>query len=281
MIRNQWYAVLESREVPGRRLVSARRLGEDLVFFRSGDGKAGCLLDRCVHRGVRLSAGTLAENTVRCPFHGLEYDASGRVTVIPANGYESAVPEQFRAVSYPTHEVDGLLFIWWGLNPPPDLTPPEYYENLGGMWHGTVRDPWHAHYSRVIENQLDAAHLPFVHHNTIGRGNRTLVDGPAAEWRGGNRMRVYVANRIDGPLRSRRWTTKTRSSTFGSTRSSFACRCFAVWSQLSAAGSTLSSPIRIAAWWKPSGRSQAPRAVARSSSRPIIPLWSTADGGKR
>ena len=30
----------------------------------------------------------------------------------------------------------------------------------------------------MIENQLDQAHLPFVHHNTIGRGNRTVVDGP-------------------------------------------------------------------------------------------------------
>jgi hypothetical protein len=39
----------------------------------------------------------------------------------------------------------------------------------------------------VIENQLDVAHLPFVHHNTIGRGNRTLgrwAGGPA----GGRRI---------------------------------------------------------------------------------------------
>ena len=34
------------------------------------------------------------------------------------------------------------------------------------MIHGTT------HYSRAIENQLDTVHVPFIHHNTIGRGGR-------------------------------------------------------------------------------------------------------------
>ncbi len=34
---------------------------------------------------------------------------------------------------------------------------------------------------RAIENQLDVVHLPFVHHNTIGRGNQALVNGPVAK----------------------------------------------------------------------------------------------------
>lgn len=41
-----------------------------------------------------------------------------------------------------------------------------------------MEDQWHSHYSRCIENQLDVVHLPFIHHNTIGRGNTTLVNGP-------------------------------------------------------------------------------------------------------
>jgi len=41
-----------------------------------------------------------------------------------------------------------------------------------------MEDHWNAHYSRCIENQLDVVHLPFVHYNTIGRGNKTLVNGP-------------------------------------------------------------------------------------------------------
>ncbi|MBT3337569.1 MAG: aromatic ring-hydroxylating dioxygenase subunit alpha, partial [Anaerolineae bacterium] len=63
--------------------------------------------------------------------------------------------------------------------------------------YGSAIDPWKAHYSRVIENQLDVAHLPFVHHNTIGRGNRTLVDGPKVVWKDKKMMCTYVFNRVD------------------------------------------------------------------------------------
>jgi len=38
--------------------------------------------------------------------------------------------------------------------------------------------------------------LPFVHHNTIGRGNRTLVNGPVVKWNE-NRMTFYVKNDED------------------------------------------------------------------------------------
>jgi phenylpropionate dioxygenase-like ring-hydroxylating dioxygenase large terminal subunit len=60
-----------------------------------------------------------------------------------------------------------------------------------------VYDHWKAHYSRVIENQLDAAHLPFVHHNTIGLGNQTIVDGPLFQWQDQNMFYVYVHNRLE------------------------------------------------------------------------------------
>ena len=60
-----------------------------------------------------------------------------------------------------------------------------------------MHDPWQAHYSRVIENQLDVVHLPFVHYNTIGRGGRTLVDGPGVKWVAEDMFYVYVYNRLD------------------------------------------------------------------------------------
>jgi phenylpropionate dioxygenase-like ring-hydroxylating dioxygenase large terminal subunit len=49
----------------------------------------------------------------------------------------------------------------------------------------------------VIENQLDVMHLPFVHYNTIGRGGRTLVDGPVVQWVADDMFYFYVYNRVD------------------------------------------------------------------------------------
>ncbi len=197
MIRNQWYVVLESKQV-GRKPVGVTRMGEKLVFWRDQADHVHCLRDRCAHRGVALSIGDVVEGEIRCPFHGFQYDASGQCTLIPANGRAAAVPERFKVHAYPTHEAHGFIWIWWGDAAPADLAPPRFFEDIDAtFYYATVYDPWATHYSRVLENQLDVMHLPFVHHNTIGRGNRTLVDGPGVEWADENRMRVYVYNRLD------------------------------------------------------------------------------------
>jgi phenylpropionate dioxygenase-like ring-hydroxylating dioxygenase large terminal subunit len=259
MIPNQWYVVLESREVKPGRLLGVTRMGERLVFARDRAGKAFCLRDRCAHRGAALSAGKHAGDAVECPFHGFRYDASGRGVLIPANGRNAEVPERFHVHAYPVHEQHGWLWIWWGERPPARIPAPRYFEDLDGFAWASAVDPWNAHYSRVIENQLDVVHLPFVHYNTIGRGNRTLVNGPVVERRGPDRFFVRVFNEVDTGQRPRkpgrssrrtprststsssptsgrtgsrkrsgsgrrscRWTRSTRCCTCGSTRSS--CR---------------------------------------------------------
>ncbi|MBN1248622.1 MAG: aromatic ring-hydroxylating dioxygenase subunit alpha [Anaerolineae bacterium] len=205
MIPNQWYVVFSSSQLK-RRPIGVTRMGEKLVFWRDATGKAACCRDRCAHRGVQLSKGQRLENgRLQCPFHGFEYDVTGRVQRIPANGQDAPVPDRFKVHAYPTHEAHGFIWIWWGEKLPPDLQPPEFFEDLGdGFAWGEAIDPWQAHYTRVIENQLDAVHLPFVHHNTIGRGNRTLVDGPVVRWVDPNRLVFYTYNRVDDGTPPRR-----------------------------------------------------------------------------
>jgi phenylpropionate dioxygenase-like ring-hydroxylating dioxygenase large terminal subunit len=197
MIPKQWYVVMDSTQVRDKP-VGAVRMGEKLVFWRDSSGKVNCLRDKCAHRGVQLSKGKVIGDHIQCPFHGLEYDSSGRVTVIPANGKNTPVPDRFQVLSYPTYEEHSFIWIWWGENPPKKLQPPRFFTDIDdSLSYGRTYDHWNAHYSRVIENQLDAAHLPFVHHNTIGRGNRTIVDGPLLQWLDGDMFYVFVNNRID------------------------------------------------------------------------------------
>jgi phenylpropionate dioxygenase-like ring-hydroxylating dioxygenase large terminal subunit len=203
MIPDQWYAVLESSQVPAGRPVSIIRMGERLVFWRDAQGKVACLHDRCPHRGVSLSLGRLQDDCVECPFHGFQFDASGACRFVPANGRNAPLARQIRVASYPTYETDSLVFIWWG-EATETLPPPRYFDNLDGMVHATARVLWNTHYSRAIENQLDVAHVPFVHANTIGRGAGALVDGPFLEWDGAEKFRLFFMNRQDDgrpPLR--------------------------------------------------------------------------------
>jgi len=197
MIRNQWYVVLESNEV-GARPIGVTRLGEKMVFWRDQAGKVCAAVDRCPHRGVALSAGVKYNEHLQCPFHGFEFDSSGQCVLIPANGRGGVIPNAMRLLTYPTHEAHGLIWLWWGNPAPEELVAPEFFDNLDEtFYYGSAHDPWNAHYSRVIENQLDVVHLPFIHRNTIGRGNRTVVDGPVVEWKGDKMLYTYVFNRVD------------------------------------------------------------------------------------
>ncbi len=204
MIPNQWYVLLESKQVKNKP-VGVTRLGEKLVFWRDEAGRVSCLRDRCPHRGVELSLGKVIDGHIQCPFHGFEYDASGRAVLIPANGRSAPVPKAIRAHSYPTHEAHGFIWVWWGDDAPVDLAPPRFFDDIGeDFTYRTVYDPWRAHYSRVVENQLDVVHVPFVHHDTIGRGGRTVVDGPAMEWVDEDMFYLYVYNRADDGTPPRR-----------------------------------------------------------------------------
>ena len=197
MIANQWYIVLESKEV-GSSPVGVTRLGEKLVFWRDEEGTVHCAVDRCPHRGVQLSLGVVHDDHLQCPFHGFEYDSSGKCVHIPANGRGGRIPASLQLNDYPTYEAQDFIWIWWGEDPPETLESPSFFKNIDDSFvYASTPDPWKAHYSRAIENQLDVVHLPFVHHNTIGRGDRTVVDGPLVRWEGETMLCTYVFNRVD------------------------------------------------------------------------------------
>lgn len=204
MIRNQWYVLLESKEIKSTP-VGMTRMGEKMVFWRDAAGKVHCAVDKCPHRGIQLSLGRVVESALQCPFHGFEYDPSGKCVHIPANGRGGAIPATLRLDTYPTHEAHGFIWVWWGQNPPADLEAPPFFEDLDGtFFYSSAQDPWNTHYSRALENQLDVVHLPFIHRNTIGRGGRTLVDGPLVEWHGEKMFYVHVFNRLDDGTRPRK-----------------------------------------------------------------------------
>jgi phenylpropionate dioxygenase-like ring-hydroxylating dioxygenase large terminal subunit len=196
MIPDQWYAVLESKELPRNRPIGVIRMGERLVFFRDSEENPVCLYDQCCHRGAKLSKGKIMGDTVRCPFHGLEYDSSGKCAVIPANGRNAEVPDRYKVNAYPAREYMDFIWIWYGESRDeyPEIN---FVEDLRDEFsYSTVRDLWNTHYSRAIENQLDVIHLPFVHFNSIGRGNRRIVNGPVTKYEG-NKILVWVTNEVD------------------------------------------------------------------------------------
>ena len=201
MIPYQWYAILESTEIKQGKITGVTRMGEKLAAWRSANGDLTVMADKCPHRGASLSLGKVVQDCLQCPFHGFEYNVHGNCTLVPANGKNIEPSKALHITSYPVREEHGFVYIWWG-NPREQYPPVPWFESIPDrMVYATIKDHWSNHYARAIENQLDVVHLPFIHHNTIGRGNKTLVNGPVAiqekNWEGDNLINLWVKNEVD------------------------------------------------------------------------------------
>lgn len=184
MIKNQWYAILPSKDIQSSQITSVKRLGLNLAMFRDSQGKLACVADRCSHRGAALSLGKVKGDCIQCPFHGLEFMADGSCAQVPAIGYDSDLDlSRFNVQSFHVKEAHGIIYLWYGESEPAHDELPFFNDYIDQDYvYSELEDHWAAHYSRCIENQLDVVHLPFVHHNTIGRGNKTLINGPKVLW---------------------------------------------------------------------------------------------------
>lgn len=187
MIENQWYAILPSKAVKSNGIVGVKRLNLELALFRDSNGKIGCVVDQCTHRGAALSRGKVVGSCLQCPFHGLEFDKDGRCTFIPANGRASTEDlSRYHVKQYPVREAHGIIYLWFGAAEKQTNELPFFDRDVDSSYvFSEIEDHWNSHYSRCIENQLDVVHVPIVHYNTIGRGNKTLVNGPKALFENG------------------------------------------------------------------------------------------------
>ncbi len=198
MIRNEWYAILPSKAVRSKQILAVKRLGLSLALFRTKKGEIACVSDQCAHRGAALSKGKQVGDCISCPFHGLVFDQNGRCTFIPANGKASTADiGRYHVRHYPVRELGGIIYLWYGDLEKKTEDLPFFFEHMDSSYaFSEIADHWDAHYSRCIENQLDVVHVPIVHYNTIGRGNKTLINGPKTEMENGV-LKTSANNEID------------------------------------------------------------------------------------
>ena len=196
MLKKQWYAILDSKEVKNKP-VGVTRLNEKLVLWRDSQNQIHCIFDKCCHRGASLSLGKVVDDHLECPFHGFQYDSSGKVCLIPANGKKASIASRYQVNAFKVVDKYGLIWLYNGEFKEAKIEEIPFFTSLKtGFYYAGFSEVWDVHYSRAIENQLDVVHLPFVHKTTIGKGNKTLVNGPVVKWKD-NLMSIYVNNQVD------------------------------------------------------------------------------------
>lgn len=169
---NCWYVAGFSWELKDKPLARTL-LSRPMVLFRTTDGQVAALQDRCCHRSLPLSCGNIEGPGLRCGYHGLLFDPTGKCVEIPG---QQRIPAKACVPSYPLRERDQILWVWIGAAPDsqPQDEPPAYpfhsdpaYKFGGGVYHYDA--PWQL----IHDNLLDLSHLGYVHLKTIG-GNPTL-----------------------------------------------------------------------------------------------------------
>jgi len=165
-VRNAWYVAAWDHEI-GRNMLRRIILDEPVVFYRTTDGKAVALEDRCCHRQAQLSMGKLIGNVVKCPYHGLEFDPSGTCVKIPS---QDRIPSSAKVKSYPIVEKNHWIWIWTG---DPAKADPSLIEDFHWLddpaWrYGGNYLHVESSYLLLVENLLDTTHLPFLHPTSLG-----------------------------------------------------------------------------------------------------------------
>ena len=110
-VRDAWYPAAWSRDI-GRNLEARTLLEENLVVYRTEDGKVTALEDLCPHRFLPLSHGSLKGDTLQCGYHGLEFDCTGKCARVPGQDIDTGPKISVR--HYPAHENLGLVWVWMG-----------------------------------------------------------------------------------------------------------------------------------------------------------------------
>lgn len=185
-LKNCWYVAAQPDEV-GRALTQRWIAGEPVLLYRTTDGAAVAMEDRCPHRRASLSKGVLVGDAVQCGYHGMQFGPDGRCQHIHG---QADIPTSMRTRTYPLVEKWRWLWVWLG-DPAqadesliPDL---QYNDTPGWTVVGGVLIV-QAHYQLLVDNLLDLTHETFVHARTIG--NSAVAETPMEAKVVGNEVHV-------------------------------------------------------------------------------------------
>lgn len=168
LLRRYWMPALLAREIEAEGSpVRLRLLGENLIAFRTAEGKVGLLGERCAHRGASLYFAKNADCRLRCWYHGWQYDLEGNCVDQPNEPPQSQFKDKVKQKAYPCLEKNGVVWAYLG---PKDKRPPLpalEYVTLPESHVFVSKRIQHCHWTQGMEGDLDSAHLSILHNDLL------------------------------------------------------------------------------------------------------------------
>ena len=171
--RRHWHPVALADAVAAQP-AAARLLGEDLVLWRDEQGTVHSWPDRCPHRGAKLSLGRVDGGRLECPYHGWQFEGSGRCVHVPA--LPAFTPPATHCV--PTFAVREACGLVWVRLEDGDEDLPAFAAEADGRLRKLNCGPYGVETSapRIVENFLDMAHFAFVHEGWLGQRGASAIE---------------------------------------------------------------------------------------------------------
>ena len=169
-LHDSWFAVARSIDV-GDAPMRVTVLATNIVLYRSHEGMVAAG-DRCPHREAPLSAGTMRDGCLVCPYHGWSFAAEGRCVDVPSSAENVPPPPRAHLATFACAEKYGLVWVCLG-TPRADLPVIPHEDDPAFRRINTPVDTWRTSAPRMTDNFLDITHFPFVHVGTFGRGQTT------------------------------------------------------------------------------------------------------------
>jgi vanillate O-demethylase monooxygenase subunit len=179
-VRNCWYVAAWGHELAAGELHPITILNEPVVLYRDSTGAPVALADRCCHRLAPLSLGRIEGDELRCMYHGLKFDRTGRCTEIPG---QDMIPATACVKTYPVVERHSWIWVWMGDPARADasLIPAAIGFDDPNWTLRSGRMDYEASYLLINDNLTDFTHLSYVHRNSFGTTEEFARTRPTVE----------------------------------------------------------------------------------------------------
>jgi nitrite reductase/ring-hydroxylating ferredoxin subunit len=172
-----WYVVAASDEIERGRVVPRSYFKQELVVYRARDGVARIADAFCPHLGAHLGRiGRVEGDTLRCGFHGFQYDGVGRCVATPSGG---PPPSHAKLRLWEVREQNGLILTWYGAAGERPHWEVPVLDDAGWNRIRWRRFDIATHPQETTENSVDFGHFTQLHGFVEGSITRGLeVHGP-------------------------------------------------------------------------------------------------------
>ena len=173
LLLKDWYVICRKEEIEENKILLKYVFDQEIIIWKKKE-RIMAWENLCIHRGSRLSLGSINNGILKCAYHGWEYNQDAECVKIPSQP-DIKIPKKACVKSYKV--IEKMNMVWINLSKEANdfVNIKEFNES---NFNHVASGPYimNASAPRAIENFLDVAHFPFVHENHLGVKDKPMID---------------------------------------------------------------------------------------------------------